>query len=312
MTNHILVEGEFGHGAIVTPTIGNMPTVGRATIPVDWITGYSCPELVTKNQGQSSSCGGQMVAYGGEIDTGTPKSAKFPYCQVFVKGGGSSEKDLLKILVTEGLCDESLLPSYEQGNPPSEYFMENNSTITPIILLNARTDQSIPEYVDLSFDGIAEAIRDHKKCYVGLYGVNNGYWLTADPKPPVGALNPSMWAHWLMFGKYGMRNGKRVLGFKNSWGNIGENGWQYITEDYLPYIFSAWTSVKGSGYKFYQNMWFGMSNQDVFALQARLGIKPTGWFGPMAFANVIAYQKANGISGTGFVGPLTRAKLNSS
>ena len=303
-------EQDFGKGAVVTPTITNMPTVGRSGVPVDWSVGFSIRELVTKNQGGSSSCGGQAVAYKGEADTGVPKSAKFPYSQVYVNGGGSGEQALTKIVVTEGLCDETIMPSYEQGNPPSEGFMENTSGITSLVLANARVDQSIPEYVDLSFDGIAEAIRDHNGCIVGFYGVNNGTMLSADPKSPIGTPNTSMWAHWVLFGKYGIRNGKRVLGFKNSWGNVGENGWQYMTEDWLPYFFSAWTFVKGSGYKFYQNMWFGCNNQDVFALQARLGIKPTGWFGPMTLANVISYQKAHKIPATGFVWPLTRGSLN--
>jgi hypothetical protein len=307
-----LTENNHGTGAIVTPTIKNMPTVAGATVPVNWDIGFSIRELVTKNQGQSSSCGGQAVSYKGEADTGIPKSAKFPYSQVYANGGGSGEQGLLKIVVTEGLCDETIVPSYEQGNPPSEYFMENTSTITPLVFMNARVNQSIPEYVDLSFDGIAEAIRDHNGCIGGIYGVNNGTWLTADPKAPTGTPNPSFWAHWVLFGKYRMRNGRRVIGFKNSWGNVGENGWQYITEDYMPYFFSAWTFVKSTGYKFYQNMFFGMNNQDVFALQARLGIKPTGWFGPMTLANVMSYQKAQKITPTGFVGPLTRGSLNTS
>lgn len=307
-----LVEGQFGHGARVTKTIKHMPTVAMSTVPFDWVKGASIRELVTKNQFSSYSCGGQALAYKGEADTGVPKSARFPYSHVFVKGGGSSEKDLIKFAVTVGLCDEKILPSYKLDGTTDEIFMENSSDITPITYINARSDQSIPMYVNLSFEGLAQAVRDHNGCLIGQYGVNNGTWQSADPKPPTIPPDDSMWAHWLIVGKACIRNGVKVIGVKNSWGNVGENGWQYLTEADLPYIFSAWTVVKSSGYKFYQNMWFGMSNQDVFALQARLGIKPTGWFGPLTFANVISYQKANGISGTGFVGILTRTKLNSS
>lgn len=305
-------EQIFGKGAIITPPIAKMPTLARSSIPFDWSKIFSTRELVTKNQDGSGSCGGQAVSYKGEADDGIPKSARFPYAQVFVNipGGGSGELDLIKIVVTEGLTDESLFTSYDNGNPPSEDFMRKNNDITPIVLLNARGRQGVPVYVYLDFESIAQAIRDNNGIIIGIYGANNGTWLSVNPQAPEHIYG--CWAHWLFVGKAGMYNGKKAICVKNSWGNVGDNGWQWLTEDYLPYIFSAWTFVKGNGYKFNSNMYFGKSGEDIFALQARLGIKPTGWFGPMTLANVISYQKANGIPATGFVGPLTRGKLNTS
>lgn len=301
-------ETQLGKGAVVTPTIKKMPTIGMATTPFDWNTGFSVSELITKNQNGSGSCGGQAVSYKGEAESGVPKSAKFPYSQIFVRGGGSSEVDLIKIIVTEGLCDEGMFPSYQNGQPPSEAFMEDSSGITPAMLLNARPLQGTPSYVNLDFDSIAQAIRDNKGIIIGIYGKDNGTWLSADPTPPL-KIDNTVWAHWLFVGKAFMRNGKKVIGVKNSWGNVGENGWQYLTEGYLPYIWSAWTFNK-SKYVFNKNLSLGMNNEDVFALQAYLGIKPTGFFGAITLYNVIKFQTANNIPSTGFVGTLTRAKLN--
>ena len=105
----------------------------------------------------------------------------------------------------------------------------------------------------------------------------------------------------------------KIVGLKNSWGAVGDNGtgWQYLTEAYLPYIFTAWTFDK-SRYVFNNNLLPGQTSEDVFALQARLGILPTGFFGNITLAAVTAYQKANGITPAPEVGPLTRAKLNAS
>ncbi len=306
------MEQDFGKGAVITPTIKKMPTLPRASVPFDWSLGFSTRELVTKNQNGSGSCGGQAVSYKGEADIGLPLSARFPYSQVYAPGGGSSEPQLIKIVVTEGLCRESILSSYDSGNPPSELFMENSDDITPEVLLDARSVQGTPVYVDLSFEGIAEAVRDNNGIIIGLAGQDNGTWLSADPQAPVNGNGLNFWYHWLFVGKSMMRNGKKVIGVKNSWGAIGENntGWQYITEDYMPFIFSAWTFQK-SRYKFYENMRFGQNSEDVFALQARLGIKPTGWFGPKTLAYIMSYQKKNKLPTTGFVGPLTRGVLNS-
>lgn len=303
-------EHEFGKGALVTPTIKKMPTLGRSSIPFDWDEGFDVGELITKDQGSSSSCGGQATSYKGEADTKIPKSARFPYCQVYVGTGGSSEQDLIKIVKTEGLADESIFPSYDKGQVPTESFMQNDLDITSSVLLNASTLEGIPVYVYLDFDSMAQAVRDNKGIIIGIYGTNNGTWLSPNPKPPMSL--SGNWAHWVYVGRAKTINGKKTLSFKNSWGDgVGSNGWQSITEDYLPYIFSAWTFQRSGGYKFTQYMQMGSVGEQVFALQAELGIKPTGWFGPKTMAYVMAYQKAHGVLPLGVVGPITRASLNS-
>lgn len=65
-------------------------------------------------------------------------------------------------------------------------------------------------------------------------------------------------------------------------------------------------------FKFNQNLWVGLKNDDIVQLQKRLRVTPlSGYFGVLTLAAVIRYQRANAIPPTGFVGPLTRAKLNS-
>ena len=73
------------------------------------------------------------------------------------------------------------------------------------------------------------------------------------------------------------------------------------------------TTTTSSSYAFTMDLSLGMNNNDVKALQERLGVTPTsGYFGPITLAAVKAYQASKGIITTGYVGPLTRAALNAS
>lgn len=51
------------------------------------------------------------------------------------------------------------------------------------------------------------------------------------------------------------------------------------------------------------------ANADVLYLQNKLGVNPTGPFGPKTHAAVVAFQRANGLTADGVVGPLTWGKL---
>ena len=73
------------------------------------------------------------------------------------------------------------------------------------------------------------------------------------------------------------------------------------------------TTTTTSSYAFSMDLSLGMNNNDVKALQEKLGVTPTsGYFGPITLAAVKAYQASKGIITTGYVGPLTRAALNAS
>jgi murein DD-endopeptidase MepM/ murein hydrolase activator NlpD len=51
------------------------------------------------------------------------------------------------------------------------------------------------------------------------------------------------------------------------------------------------------------------SGPDVTYLQNKLGVNPTGPFGPLTHAAVVAFQKKHGLLADGIVGPLTWSKL---
>jgi hypothetical protein len=65
-----------------------------------------------------------------------------------------------------------------------------------------------------------------------------------------------------------------------------------------------------TGTTFTRNLTVGSTGADVTALQTKLGVSATGYFGSLTKAAVMSYQTANGIPSTGYVGPLTRAQLN--
>jgi peptidoglycan hydrolase-like protein with peptidoglycan-binding domain len=47
------------------------------------------------------------------------------------------------------------------------------------------------------------------------------------------------------------------------------------------------------------------ANADVLYLQTKLGVNPTGPFGPKTHAAVVAFQKTKGLTADGVVGPKT-------
>lgn len=65
-----------------------------------------------------------------------------------------------------------------------------------------------------------------------------------------------------------------------------------------------------TGTTFTRDLTVGSTGADVTALQTKLGVSATGYFGSLTKAAVMSYQTANGIPSTGYVGPLTRAQLN--
>jgi hypothetical protein len=235
--NTILAEDKFGHGAL--PSIKDLrdkkwSKLAMASTPFDWTAGFVLPPItITKNQGTSGSCGGQSGSYLTALfeSAYNERSAKYLYSQIFYPpSGGTTMRDILNLIVKKGSAPESLVPSYQGGNPPSESFMEDVS-------LNANADASATAYegtgyafVNPDIESYAQAIRDNGGAIMEIQAMNNGTWLSADPQPPTSA----QWAHFLICTGALMRNGKKVIQVKNSWGNeVGENGYQYISEDYF-------------------------------------------------------------------------------
>ena len=189
------------------------------------------------------NCGGQSLAsYMSvleKVQTGvfSEKSAKDPYSQIYEPGGGVAPRNLMNIAVKKGVCREIIIPSYNQGFPPNEAFMEKRDQ-TSISIQDASNSQG-QNYasVKVNIDTIAQAVRDNHGCLITLGGEDNGTWRSEFPLPPV----KEEWAHFVYVGGACLRNGKKYLKILNSWGkNCGVNGWQYLGVDYIPHISSAW------------------------------------------------------------------------
>lgn len=258
MNKYILVEGEFGHGAIknkVDLCDRKWHKLAAASAPFDWnlsydvenelsqklnITGFKIP---VKNQGASLSCCGQASAYYESVQDAfekgvySEKSARDSYSQIFYPGGGSSTRDALNLLIKKGVCREPLMVSYDNNQPPSESFIEKRLDVSQTTVSDAFTSKGTAyASVRLDTDTMAQAIRDNHGMLITIDGQNNGTWRSAFPLPPA----VTEWSHELYVGKAKMINGKKYLGVLNSWGvDCGESGWQWIGIEYLNFIHST-------------------------------------------------------------------------
>lgn len=339
-TNKIIMNNtsETGHGTgAIVDSVDDRDfkwgeQIGDASVSFDWSVGYDVEEelsstlgipgfkLKVEDQNGSFSCGGQAVSKKGEVASAfhnksyVDKSAKFPYSQCFVGTGGSGARPLFDIYNKQGMGNESDTPSYDQGNPPAEPFMERSSDITADARNNAVKDKSAGyAQVNNDIDSIAQAIRDGKGVVIGIYGQNNGTWRTSYPTPPT---SNNVWAHWVYAGKAKIVNGKKYIGFLNSWGpSTGDNGWQWISEDYFNAqwgIFMIWNFVydthTGEGL-FTRTLRYGMTGDDVKKLQEILKITPDGIFKYETLNHVKLFQTLHNLSADGIVGPKTQKIL---
>lgn len=295
--------------------------VAMGLAPFDWIIGYDVEELIgkkikVKDQNGSGSCGGQAWSYYGEVldPDLEEKSAKFVYSHTFVLPAGSAGRTNCDLVIEKGWGDESLTTSYDNGLPPGESFMQRKSDITPEAYADAFVDRGLSyANVESNIDAIALAIRENKGCIIGITGKNNGTWTSKFPLPP-NKVDRDSWNHWIYCGKAKMINGKKYIGFLNSWGEgVGDKGWQWISEDYIKYplVWSVWTMVYYFPlFKFTKTLRFGNYNDDVKQLQKRLGLSQDGIFGLRTRYAVVQYQKKHGLKADGIVGPLTIKVLN--
>jgi len=327
----------YGTGAVrdtYDPRDYQWSEIAFGSAPFNWVNGFDIEEKVgklqPKNQNGSGSCGGQAWSmYSAVLEalaTGSfeERSAKFIYSQTAVPGGGSAGRTNSELCKKQGVCFESLCPSYENGNPPSEAFITKKD-ITPEAIENAKKNKERSYAIVMSdIDAIAQAVEQNGGCVIGVSGENNGTWLTPFPKPPV----HEAWRHWVYVGKAKIINGKKMIGFINSWGkDCGENGWQWIGEDYFKAlkglaVWSAWTMVYDpqvvqEPHIFTKLLRFGMVDAEVKFLQERLkldglfpNIPTTNYFGAITRKAVKAFQEKYHLQSDGIVGKYTREKLN--
>jgi len=184
--------------------------LGMSSTPFDWVEGYDVEEKVghklkVKDQNGSFSCGGQAYAYYAEIldvvhdKEKNEKSARYIYAPIAYRGGGSTARDLSDRLIKFGSANETIVPSYDNGEPPTEEFMTNISDITAEVDEQAKTDRA-SSYVALAsrdISSIAQMIRDNYGCVVGISGANNGTWTSEFPNTS----SVTAWNHFLYVGK---------------------------------------------------------------------------------------------------------------
>lgn len=326
--------------------------------PFNWNVGFDVEEKIgfatnkpnfkfpVKDQGGSGSCGGQAWSYYDAaieaIASGTfeERSARFIYSQTVVYPAGSRGRDNSELLKSQGDAQETILTSYENGNPPTEAFMQKQSDITTAVKADAKKSRALSyANVDVNIDTIAQAIRDNNGVVLGVVGQNNGTWYTQMPVPP--NMNNERWYHWVYAGKAKIINGIKYIGFLNSWGtSVGDHGWQYLSEDYINTIligdgygravWQVWTLIFNPDglptnfhYTFNNDLQYGQTSPEVEKLQTALqlngvfpvAIKPTQYYGDITRTAVEKFQVKYGIAawytaGYGRTGPKTRAKLN--
>lgn len=294
--------------------------LGFASSPYDWSKEYDIETVIgkiqPKDQSNSSSCGGQAWSYYSYVlDTTNreEKSAKFIYAHTKVGDGGSFGRSNCELCKSKGVSTEKLCPSY----PATEQNLSDRQSITDEAFDNALTNKSLKyAQVSLNIDSIAQAVRDNYGCVIGIAGQNNGTWRTPFPKPPV---SNDVWRHWVYVGRVKTIDGKKHIGFINSWGSVGENGWQWISEDYFinNYVWEAWTMVEDNGKYIFNNVLkIGSTGESVKKLQQKLNeilglsLITDGKFGTKTKLAVIELQKKHNLTSDGIVGRITNKLLN--
>jgi hypothetical protein len=201
--------------------------------------GNKCFSIKTKNQQSSSSCGGQAGSYHSSILEAltigeyVEKSAKFIYSQNYLPGGGMYMRDIQSTLISQGDCNESILPSVDQSGVCSELWMERSGDINSASRKQAVFSRaSAYASVFPNIDSVAAAVDNFNGVEMLVCGANNGSWGSVEPVAP--SIKDDCWYHFVCGIGAQMVNGKKCIKIINSWGeSIGDNGRQYITSDYF-------------------------------------------------------------------------------
>lgn len=228
----------YGTGCLRTPdTIKQNHFVLKSQTPkvIDWDKGFLIDGLETRNQGQKSDCTGQATAYYGEaknkiINKKSERySADYIYSQVYQPDGGAYIWQAMSIPVKQGYA--SLSSVFE---PQTEEEARNVDREKAIIEAIAEKYAQIPSK---NIDYLAQIIEDFNG-FVGGFEGNNSIVQTSVLSIP----DKVDWGHAIYICGYKKINNQKVLIFKNSWGNWGDNSYGYIPEEFVKsnYFFDAY------------------------------------------------------------------------
>lgn len=234
----------LGKGALHVEDNRDYVFGATAPEPFDWNKGYinPCP-FIPSFQGTSLSCVGQATmnlaknawfkSHGNLEDF----SARFPYCQIALPAGGAYIRDGVDLLVKQGICLNSALPSGQ-----TETIMRDKTGL-PEAQIKAKNYDIYGDVayasVSLNIDTLAAAARDNGAIIIGATGHNVG-WSSPDLVPPALGDGQPTWGHAVTIVGAQMRNGKKALKILNSWSEAwGENGYGYMYEDYMKWTMAA-------------------------------------------------------------------------
>lgn len=209
--------------------------------PFDWEKGYDIEDEVGKlkveHQGPSLSCVGQAISKYVEVFTGNiDRSAKDLYSRIFLKeyGGGAFIRTGMKKATGIGICKETLIPSYDRGNPPSEEFMrrleENPATVADALTAKAESYAVIQHHSNM--DTIADILSRSRGVVTGVKLSREGWRNPPFVRPP--KEGEKTYGHAIYLGKAKLINGKKYIKFLNSYGDKwGDKGWGWLDRDYF-------------------------------------------------------------------------------
>lgn len=213
-------------------------------------------KIPIKNQGASSSCTGQGLTYYlsvlNFIETGkwVEISARDVYAYIALSGGGAYLRDALALACDRGIATEELVPCYHRQvvnnrefiDPYSEkeYLVKPEETFAVKAVRNALQSKEF-ELIkgEVTMDKMAWAMLMNFGVYFAVDGENNGTWTNEFPQPPT----TRKWGHALFGGVAKKENSENIIGFPNSWGTVGVNGWQKLKNNYYlaGAVNSPWT-----------------------------------------------------------------------
>ena len=246
-------EHEFGRGVIRrNPIVKRIQKLSRrlkghkiakAVTPFDWVTGFDVRNTIgsiqIKNQGQSSSCGGQAGSYFLEIQERLRNlnegaiSAKSVYAPIAYPGGGTTVTSLYTQIGAHGGNLEVTVPSYDvYGAPLPEYMMTDTSWKTDVMDRDATKRAGYTPYdIAEDIETVAQTVQTHGAVFIEISGSNNGTWLSPIPST---IKFGELWYHYmLVIGARQFGSEKKLIAL-NSWGDkCGDKGVQYFGEEWF-------------------------------------------------------------------------------